>query len=121
MFPSRVFLCDDANGYRKLVRAVLEPEGINIVGEACDGQECVDKVADAAPDLVLLDINMPRLGGWQALPRLREQLPDAKIVMLSTAPLGDQAEQCERLGADAYVQKPRSVFDLPGALRAAVG
>ena len=116
----RVFLCDDANAYRKLLRAVLEPEGASIVGEARDGKECLENVVDAAPDLILLDVNMPGVDGLQALPDLRGLMPEAKIVMLSTAPAHDQAERCARLGADAYVQKPQSVFDLPDALRAAV-
>ncbi len=116
----RAFLCDDADGYRELVRAVLEPEGFEVVGEAADGQSCLDAVVAAAPDLILLDVSMPRLDGCQALPGLRERTPGAKIVMLSTAPAADQAEECLRLGADAYVQKPVDLFELPALVRAAV-
>jgi CheY-like chemotaxis protein len=55
----RIFVCDDAAGYRALVRAVLQPLGATIVGEAADVQACIDSIAGTDPDLVLLDVQMP--------------------------------------------------------------
>jgi DNA-binding NarL/FixJ family response regulator len=116
-----VFLCDDAAPYRTLVRTVLEEStDLRVVGEACDGQDCIEKVPGAAPDVILLDVNMPRLGGCAAISQLRERVPDAEIVMLSTSPAPQQEGECLRLGARAYLQKPHDVFSLPGLLRAAL-
>ncbi len=121
MAPMNVFLCDDAKAYRSLVRTVLdEADDLNVVGEACDGLECIDKVGQADPDVILLDVNMPRLDGSRAIPGLRDKVPDAQIVMLSTSPPAEQASECLRLGAHAYIQKPRDVFTLPGLLRDAL-
>ena len=69
MTPCRIYICDDSPEYRLLLRMVLADEGAVIVGEGADGQECLDGVAATEPSLVLLDLNMPNLGGLEALPR----------------------------------------------------
>jgi DNA-binding NarL/FixJ family response regulator len=117
---TRVFLCDDAPDYRTLVRAVLQPLGADIVGEADDGRTCIEQVAEADPEIVLLDLKMPGMTGLAALPRLTELVPDARIVVLSTAPASEYEQRTLDLGAVAYVQKPRDIFTLPDALRAAL-
>jgi DNA-binding NarL/FixJ family response regulator len=117
----RIFLCDDAADYRLLVRSVLASlDDMEVVGEACNGQECLDEVVAADPDVVLLDINMPVMDGWEALPQLRDAAPDAHVVVLSTAPERDARERALRLGAAGYIEKPISVFDLPDAIRASL-
>lgn len=116
----KVLLCDDAQPYRTLLRAVLEGAGLRVVGEAVDGQDCLDRAEAADPDVVLLDVNMPRLGGCEALPGLRERIPHASILMLSTSPAIDQEQECLRMGARAYIEKPRDIFELPGMIRAAL-
>ena len=115
-----MFICDDAVGYRHLLRAVLVPEGAEIVGEASEGGACVDKVVDAQPDLVLLDLKMPGVDGLTALPELRRRVPDAKVLVLTTAPAAEAEEQSLRLGATGFVQKPRDITRLPEALRLAL-
>ena len=71
----KVFLCDDAKAYRQLVRAVLSASPFRVVGEACDGLDCIAKVPAADPDVILLDLNMPRLDGRGAIAALREKAP----------------------------------------------
>ena len=118
----RVYLCDDNRSHRVLVRTVLASEpDLEIVGEAELGRECVAAASAVAPDVVLLDNRMPGADGLEVLPALREALPDAKIVMLSTAwtPVTERAAL--RAGADAFVQKPRNIFDLPSLVRGAIG
>jgi DNA-binding NarL/FixJ family response regulator len=115
----RVYLCDDADDYRALLRIVLgDEEDLEVVGEARDGRECLDRVAHAEPDLVLLDLNMPGVGGFEALPLLRRAVPDATILVLSTGDPADCEHRALELGATAYVEKPSNVFQLPEMIRA---
>jgi DNA-binding NarL/FixJ family response regulator len=112
----KVLLCDDDAGYRALARAVLEAAGVVVVGEAIDGECCMVKVEETHPEVILLDLNMPRVDGRQALARLRAERPETNVVMLSTAPAEENARDCMALGARAYIQKPRDVFTLPSLL-----
>jgi DNA-binding NarL/FixJ family response regulator len=118
----RVFLCDDNRSHRVLARTVLESEpDLQVVGEAALGGECVDTAGDLAPDVVLVDNRMPGLSGLEVLPRLRAALPDAKLIMLSTAWSPEVERAALRAGATAYVQKPRNIFDLPSLVRGGAG
>ena len=116
----RLFLCDDNPEYRTLARLVLEQEH-EIVGEASDGLEAIEHAPDTSPDVLLLDLNMPRLNGHDALPRLREVLPDAtRIVVLTSGQAADERERAMAAGADGFVLKPQSVFALNDELTAAL-
>jgi DNA-binding NarL/FixJ family response regulator len=115
----RVYLCDDAPDYRRLIREVLSAEqDIEVVGEGCNGRECLEHVKADHPDVILLDVNMPVLGGLEALPCLRKVAPETEVLILSTAPAPEFEERAKELGAVGYLQKPVNVFDLPGAMRA---
>ena len=113
----RVFVCDDSEEYRYLLRAILTDAGASIVGEACDGRECLQKAPAADPTLVLLDLNMPAMTGWEVLPWLRRKLPDAKIVILSTLSAPGLEQRALWMGADAYIIKPMDAFHIPRLLR----
>lgn len=112
----RMILCDDEPNYRRLVRTVLEPIADIDFVEARDGQECMEKAGGEAPDYILLDLNMPKVDGYQALPELRSIAPDAKIVALSTARPEDAEQRSLDLGANAFVEKPRNILDLPAMI-----
>jgi DNA-binding NarL/FixJ family response regulator len=116
----RLFLCDDNPEYRMLARLVLEEAAHEIVGEAGDGVEAEEQAPATTPDVVLLDLNMPRCNGYEALPRLRSLLPDSKIVVLTTGRAEEERERALRAGADGFIVKPASVFDLVDELRRAV-
>ena len=114
----RVYLCDDQRDYRMLLKAVLTTEeGMKVVGEGGDGGFCLEDAVKKDPDVVLLDVNMPRMNGLEALPRLRELLPDAAIFVLTSS----SAEECEKealdRGASGFMAKPRNIFDLPQMIR----
>lgn len=105
----RVLLVDDEPEVRALLkRALTRSDGLAVVGEASDGAEAVRMAGDLAPDLVVLDLNMPGMGGEEALPLLREQLPGAKIAVVS----GDQPTGEVREGADLCLMKGGSVREL---------
>lgn len=115
----RLFLCDDNPEYRTLARVVLEAR-YEIVGEAGDGIEALELAPRALPDVVLLDLNMPRLSGYETLPRLREVLPEARIVVLTSGRADDEQDRALEAGADGFLVKPASILDLPAAVHAAV-
>ena len=117
----RLFLCDDNAQYRRLARIVLQRAGHEIVAEAGDGGEAIERAPRYAPDIVLLDLNMPNVSGFEALPRLRDALgPETKILVLTTG----QAPQDRRLaleaGADGYIVKPERILSLDEEMRAAL-
>jgi DNA-binding NarL/FixJ family response regulator len=116
----RLFLCDDNAEYRKLARLVLERSGHEIVGEAGDGQGAIDTAAGTAPEVVLLDLNMPRVNGIEALPELRRRLPEAKILVLTTGQARDERRQALEAGAHGFIVKPERVFTLDDELRSAM-
>ena len=122
MHVPRVFHADDEPNYRSLVKVVLgNADGdFEVVGGASDGREAVDRAPALNPDVVLLDVNMPGMGGIEALPELRKALPDAKIVALTTSWRSAWEDQWRSLGGDGFIEKPRDALSLPGLLEAAL-
>jgi response regulator RpfG family c-di-GMP phosphodiesterase len=117
----RILIVDDERSIRQFVRAVLEPDGLRC-DEAEDGAEAL-RLASATPyDLVLLDVNMPRLSGLEVLHQLRESppTPNAKIVMFSGQATSDEMAQMLMAGADDYLTKPFSLVQLQGRIQAAL-
>ncbi|MCW7990691.1 hypothetical protein XF35_36900 [Streptomyces platensis subsp. clarensis] len=82
--PIRVLVVDDHALFRRGLEIVLaQEEDIQVVGEAGDGAEAVDKAADLLPDIVLMDVRMPKRGGIEACTSIKEVAPSAKIIMLT--------------------------------------
>lgn len=113
----RVLVVDDVDAIRQLLRAALEPEGFNVVGEASDGLEAVERVRELQPHLVLLDLNMPRHDGLQAIGEIRLAAPDAKICVMTGLGYEVVADKAYELGAHAFVEKGSALDELPGVLR----
>ena len=111
----RVLLVDDVADLRFLLRVVLEADGsFEVVGEAGDGETALELAQRTSPDVVVLDLSMPNMDGLEALPRLREAAPEAKIVVLSAFERGKVSSSAADLGADAYFEKgtpPPAVLD----------
>ena len=102
----RVVIADDHAFVRRGIRATLEErQGWIVCGEATNGQEAVDLVLDLHPDLVVLDISMPVLNGFQASKTIRHLLPEAKIIILSIYDSPQAQREALKVGADAYVVK----------------
>jgi DNA-binding NarL/FixJ family response regulator len=114
----RVLVVDDAANLRDLLTILLEAEDdFQVVGTAADGAEAIEAAAALTPDIVLLDLLMPVMDGLQALPRIREILPDAKIVIFSGFEDAALSPEAGDAGADAYIEKGVSVTRLVGRLR----
>ncbi len=109
----RVLLVDDHTILREGVRALLagEPE-IVVVGEAADGQEAVDKVEALRPDIVLMDMVMPRMNGLEATARIRQRHSDVKVLILSMYDDDEYVQQVIQAGASGYLLKGMAADDL---------
>lgn len=101
-----VLVVDDQAPFRLAARAVLRrAEGFSLVGEAGTGEEAVERVGELNPGLVLMDINMPGIGGIEATRRIREAFPDTVVFLCSTYTLDDLPAGAATSGASAYVNK----------------
>ena len=114
----RVMIVDDHRIVRSALAGLLGgTKGILVVGEAADGQEAVDRVAELNPDAVVMDVTMPRMDGIEATRRVKEILPNARVVGLSMHTRDDMAEAMCDAGAEAYVPKGGPPEELVRALR----
>jgi DNA-binding NarL/FixJ family response regulator len=116
----KLFICDDNEQYRMLIKMVLELAGHEIVGEAGDGKEVLAQAPTAEPDVVLLDLNMPKMSGFEVLPHLRERLPATKILILTTGQAPQERQRALEAGADGFIVKPARVFSLDDEIQAAL-
>jgi NarL family two-component system response regulator YdfI len=116
----RVLLVDDHEVVRQGLRLLLETsEGIEVVGEAADGAEALSAVADLAPDVVLMDIRMPRVDGIEATERLRADHPGTAVVILTTFNEDELLLRGLRAGARGYLLKDTTHRQLESTIRAA--
>lgn len=106
---AKILIVDDSKTSRKFLRNMLEQAGHEIVAEAVNGAEGVEKFRIYRPDITIMDITMPVLGGIDAVKDIIEIDPDAKIIMVTAA--GQKANMIEALkkGAADFIQKP---FDM---------
>ena len=116
--PIRLLLVDDQKLIREGLRTLLEMEqGIVIVGEAPDGAAAVEAFAALSPDVVLMDVRMPRMDGVEATRRLRARSPEAKVLILTTFDEDELVYEAVRAGARGYVLKDISGAELAAAIR----
>lgn len=109
----RVLLVDDAEEIRFLLRFAMDARpGLTVVGEASDGVEAVQHASELQPDLVMLDLAMPRMDGLEALPLIRAAVPDVRVIVLSGFDQGTMADKALEAGADRYVAKGGSIREL---------
>lgn len=103
---TRVVLADDAADLRLILRLRLSKlSDIEVVAEASDGQEAIELVEELRPDVVVLDLSMPRLDGLQAAQQLRASHPDLRIIVLSGYPSASMEALALEAGADVYIEK----------------
>jgi len=115
----RTLVVEDHKSFLEYISSFLrERPNTQLVGEAQDGVLAVEQAAALQPDLILLDIGLPRLNGIEAARRIRKLASDAKIIFLTQESSPEIVHEALNTGADAFVSKSRCFKDLPAAIEA---
>ena len=120
--PIRVLVVDDHALFRRGLEMVLahEPD-IEVVGEAEDGAEAVEKAVETTPDIVLMDVRMPKRGGIDACTAIKDAVPSSKIIMLTISDEEVDLYDAIKAGAMGYLLKEISIEEVASAIRAVHG
>ena len=114
---ARVLIVDDQRSIRAMLNAMIAQLGGEVVGEAQDGEEAVTKYIELQPDLVLMDINMPKMDGVEALKRINASNPGALVIMLTSQNTAEVVRECLRHGAKNFLLKSNPAAVLYEELR----
>lgn len=117
----RILIVDDAAFMRMMIKDILTKNGFEIVGEAADGAQAVEKYNELQPDLVTMDITMPEMDGIAALKEIKKTSPNATIIMCSA--MGQQAMVIDAIqaGAKDFIVKPFQADRVIEAIQKALG
>jgi DNA-binding NarL/FixJ family response regulator len=120
--PLTVLIADDNGLFATALQGILDDEeSIEVVGRAADGEEAARLAAELGPDVVLMDLSMPRLDGFEATRRIRVSTPDTAVVVLTGSLDSDDAARAKEAGATGFVTKDRILAELVTAVRSAAG
>jgi DNA-binding NarL/FixJ family response regulator len=118
MLAFRTLIVEDYEEYRQFLRLTLQKETeFVVIGEALDGLQALQQAEELQPDLILLDLSVPKLNGMEACRRIRKVSPRSKVVILSQESSPEVVEAALRMGAVGYLLKSDAI-DLPQALDA---
>jgi len=122
MASIRLLLVDDHEVARRGIRSVLShgPD-LEVVGETADGEDAVRKVGELRPDIVLLDISLPGISGFEAARSINQISPESRIIFISQYDSARIAKDALRMGARGYVVKSDAALDLLSAINAVHG
>jgi DNA-binding NarL/FixJ family response regulator len=115
----RLMLADDHRMLREGLRRSMTEEGFQVVGEAGDGEEAVRLAAELQPDVILMDVSMPDVDGVEATRRIRDIIPETRVIMLTMHPDQDVVAAALRAGAAGYLVKDCSTEEIAEAVRLA--
>jgi len=114
----RVLIVDDHTMVRESLVSVLQADGgVQVVAQAADGIEAIEKAMQTRPDVVIVDLSMPRLGGVEVVRRLREALPATRVLVLTMHQEDEYVLQAVRAGASGYLVKDSAASELLAAVR----
>ena len=117
--PIRVMLVDDHPAFRKGMAALIESEpGLEVVGQTGDGGEAQELYRQKNPDIVLMDLRLPGLGGVEATMAIRKEFPDARIIVLTTFDTDEDIYRAVQSGAKSYLLKDTPEDELAATIRA---
>ena len=115
----RVLIVDDHEGVRMALAAALADEpDLNVCGGAADGRSAIEMTRTTAPDVVVMDVAMPRMDGFAATEAILRERPDTRVLMLSCLSDGGSVARALAAGASSYLSKGRSSSDVADAIRA---
>jgi two-component system response regulator NreC len=115
--PIRILICDDHVLFSEGIKAILRAEaGLEVVGEARDGRQAVEKVKELHPDVVLMDIAMPDLSGFEATRRVHDADPSVRVLMLTMHDEEELVARCLEAGAAGYIIKDAPASQLVYAI-----
>ena len=116
--PKKILVVEDNQDSRELVVKILKNKGYQLI-EAADGEEAIAKVYSEKPDLILLDISIPKLDGFEVTKRLKEQedLKNIPIVALTAHAMKGDREKFISIGFEGYISKPINIHELPDQVR----
>lgn len=103
---NKLLIVDDALIMRMRIREIAVQAGWEVIGEAANGTQAVEMYRNLKPDLVTLDIVMPEMDGVEALRRIREEAPQARVCMVSAVNQREKLTECIKLGAIDFIVKP---------------
>ena len=113
---TRVLIADDQELIRSGFRLILEAHGLNVVGEAADGAQAVELAHTQQPDVILMDVRMPRMDGIEATRQVARDLPEVKVLVLTTFDLDEYVYDALRAGASGFLLKDVGRADLVTAV-----
>jgi len=117
--PIRILVVDDYEPWRRFERlTLLARDQLQIIGECCDGDEAIQKADELKPDLILLDISLPKLNGIAAARRIGQVSPNSKILFVTENRSSDIAEEALNTGAGGYIVKSDAARELLPAIKA---
>lgn len=102
----RVLIADDANFMRMMIKNIITKYGYEIVGEAVNGNDAIQKYKELQPDIVTMDITMPECNGIDAVKEIKKSFPDAKIIMVSAMGQQSMVMDAIQAGAKDFIVKP---------------
>lgn len=113
-----VMITDDHLLVRQgLKRLLSQKDNIVVIGEATNGEEAIEKVATLKPDILLLDINMPKMNGLEALKKIKKNMPNQKVIMLTIHSSKNYIDTCMKNKADGYMSKDSDIAVLVDAIK----
>ena len=108
----RVLVADDSASIRILLKDVLSMENYDIVGEAVDGADALEKYEQLQPDVLLLDLAMPKMSGLEVLEQLQPKYPQMKVIVITANGSEQVYKECKKYGAIGYIDKPFDFKDV---------
>ncbi|MDR0356681.1 MAG: response regulator [Deltaproteobacteria bacterium] len=116
----RVLIVDDSPVMRQMLFKMFEKEGFQVVGQACDGEEALTLFDQLKPDLITLDIVMPKIRGTEVLETIMGQNPESCVIMASSVSDARTVMHCLKIGAKQYIIKPYDEEKVMAAVKKAM-
>ena len=118
--PKSVLIVDDSPVMRSMLAKFFTDNGFQVLGQASDGVEAIEMFERLNPDIMTLDIIMPKMRGTEVLENIMERYPDAKVVMASSVSDARTVMKCLKIGAKQYILKPYDAEKVMAAIRKAL-